>query len=408
MPAFSEFEFRAVEKEERPDFDNIVKYVFANNATEDDEPDESEFLLNEFTTAAFYKGKMVATSGGYPFEMRFNGRTIAADGLTAVGTQPGFRRRGLVREMVTRRLHAVHQNEHQSVSVLWASMGAIYQRFGYGLASTHTSCDFDPRFASFQFENSSDGYVRIVREDEGMPLVKDVYQKFIEPRTMDFQRSEGMWKYFFKYKKQIRHCAVYFNSANQPEGYLSYSTSVYDRPLDEGPDQKLSGHEFVYLNIDAYRALWNLIREHDLVGKVKLDMPLDDPAMQLLLEPRILNLSVWDGIWLRIVDVEKALTQRNYGTAGSVVLEVKNDNECPWNEKRLLLETDGTNTEVAESNKSVDVTISPNGLASLLSGNAKLSELERMGRASVETTANVDHLDSMFTTRFRPFCRDGF
>ena len=407
MSDLSAFEFRAIEKEERPAFDNIIKYVFANNATDDD-PDEDEFLLNEFTTAAFYKGKMVATSGGYPFELRFNGQTIAADGLTAVGTQPGFRRRGLVREMVTRRLQAVHEDEHQSVSILWASMGAIYQRFGYGLASTHTSCDFDPRNAAFQFDTNVDGHVRIIQEDEGTSMVKDVYQQFIQPRTMDMQRSDLMWKYFFKFKKEIRHCAVYFNATNQPEGYLSYTTSTYTRPLEDGPYQKINVREFVYLNIDAYRALWNFIREHDLVRKVKCDMPLDDPAMHLLLEPRNLNLSVWDGVWLRIVDAAKALTQRNYGTAGSVVLEVTDDNECPWNQGRLLLDTDGTNTEVAESNKSADVVISPNGLASLLSGNAKMSELDRMGRANVAKSADLDQLDFMFTTKYRPFCRDDF
>ena len=409
MSVSEKFEIRAITKEERAQYNSVIKYVFADGSQEDDEEDDDP-LLNEWTTVAFYRGKLVATSGAFPFKMRFNGKPIYADGLTNVGTEPGFRRRGLVRELVTRRLQTVHEHEHQSVSILWASMGAIYQRFGYGLGSTHTSSAFDPRFAEFQFPAEVDGYVKLVEEKEGLPITKKLYRQFIEDRTLDLHRVESMWKGYFGTKKSRAYCAVYFNVNDEPEGYLAYRTSMYKRPNGDeaGPDQRMWVREFIYKNIQAYRALWQFIREHDLVGKVEMAMPVDDPAMQLVLEPRNLQLSVEDGLWLRIVDVSKALEQRLYTVPGEIVLEIKNDRECPWNERRYLLETDGEISQVAETNKSPQATLSPNGLASLLSGNASLSQLARVGRADVENSNRSPLHDLMFSTKYRPYCRNGF
>ena len=352
---------------------------------------------------------MVATSGGYPFEMRLNGKPIAVDGLTAVGTEPGFRRRGLVREMVTRRLHMVHEHEEQSASILWASMGAIYQRFGYGLASSQIQCKFDPRYTEFQFPIDVQGYVRIVSEEEGGQAIRDLYQRFIKDRTLDLQRDDDVWwKNYFGTKKRRSYCAIYFNSNDEPEGYVAYNTSTVERPPDEGPDQKLRVRELIYMNIQAYRALWEFIREHDLVGRVDMHMPVDEPAINMLLEPRAMRLNLTDGIWMRIVDAEKALTQREYSGPGNIVFEIRNDRECPWNERRFELETDGATTEVAATNKSPQFTISPNGLGSLMSGNASLSELNRVGRADVSDTSQMRYFDFMFSTKYRPFCRNGF
>lgn len=407
MTSMDNIEFRSIEKDELDSFNKVVKYVFAESST-DPVPEEDE-LKPEWTTAAFHKGKIVATSGGFPFEMRFNGKPIAVDGLTAVGTEPGFRRRGLVREMVTRRLHAVHEHEEQSASILWASMGAIYQRFGYGLGSSQIQCKFDPRFTQFQFPGDVNGYVRIVSEEEGGQVIRDLYSRFVEDRTLDLHRDDDVWwKGYFGTKKRLSYIAIYFNANDEPEGYVAYKTSTFSQSPDEGPDQKLWVRELIYLNIQAYRALWEFIREHDLVAKVEMQMALDEPAINMLLEPRAMRLNVLDGIWMRIVDAEKALTQREYSGPGNVVLEIQNDSECPWNERRFELETDGETTEVAETNKSPQLTISPNGLASLMTGNASLSELNRVGRADVSDTKKMRYFDFMFSTKYRPFCRNGF
>lgn len=405
MPFSKDFEFRPVTKEERPRFDEVVRYVFANTTAE---PEADDDLKNDWTTAAFYKGKLVAASGGYPCDMQFNGRVAAVDALTAVGTEPGFRRMGLVRRMVTQRLNMVHEQSEQSASILWASMGAIYQRFGYGLGSTHAEGRFDPNTTQFQFPAESGGYVRITSRKEGMPIVKKLYDRFIQDRTLDLHRDKSSWKEHMQTKKTRSFGAIYYNKSDRPEGYITYKLSTFNPPNGIGPNQRLEVQDYIYLNIEAYRGLWGFMASHDLVGRVVMDLPVDDPAFHLLLEPRNLRISIWDGIWLRVVDVDQFLTRRHYSLPGEVVFEIKEDQECPWNVRKYLLKTDGINTEVSKTRKSTQFRITPNGLAGVLTGNTTLSQMDTVGRASVLDKGELPKLDAMFATKYRPFCRDDF
>ncbi len=120
---FSNFEIRQATSEEMPAFQALAKYAFAENsapeATEEPAP-----LRPEWSLAAFDGNKVVASSGGFPFKMRFNGHAVAADGVTAVATDPGYRRQGAVRALITGLMHRA-RNNGVPVSVLWASMGAI-------------------------------------------------------------------------------------------------------------------------------------------------------------------------------------------------------------------------------------------------------------------------------------------
>ena len=56
----------------------------------------------------------------------------------------------------------------QALAILWASFGAIYQRFGYGPASTHVSYEVDPREIAFASGNRdrAAGQVRVMPKDE--------------------------------------------------------------------------------------------------------------------------------------------------------------------------------------------------------------------------------------------------
>ncbi|NIQ93771.1 MAG: GNAT family N-acetyltransferase, partial [Desulfuromonadales bacterium] len=58
----------------------------------------------EWTLCAFDDGKMVASFCTIPFTMRAVGRSIPMGGISAVGTVPEYRRRGLLRRLMTRGL----------------------------------------------------------------------------------------------------------------------------------------------------------------------------------------------------------------------------------------------------------------------------------------------------------------
>ena len=405
--ASSEFEFRPVTNAEMAQLRDLGAYVFASTGEDDGDDDP---LQPEWTHAAFHAGRVVATSAGFPFKIRMNGRGVMADGVTAVGTDPGFRRRGLVRRLITDRLALAHENG-QPVAILWASMGAIYQRFGYGLASTQVEYSFDPRFAAFQFGDPSDGHTRRLAKDEAVPVVSKLYRTFIEPRNLLLHRAPVLWDLPFRAQNGRKaHCAVHYDGAGEADGYLLYRTKTDAEPGGEPlPDQEFSIADFVWRDMNGYRGLWDFVRGHDLVGKVTTAFAAeDDPAPSVLLEPRILRRQTSDGIWLRVVDVAAALAARGYDVAGETTLAIAEDSECPWNVGTYRLATDATQAEAEKTDGAAELRITTQGLASLLAGHTALSQLVRIGRAEVENAKRLAALDSLFSTRYRPHCMNGF
>ena len=71
----------------------------------------------------------------------------------------------------------------------------------------------------------------------------------------------------------------------------------------------------------------------------------DDPMIWWAGGPRTVRTTTNDGLWLRLVDVGAALSQRGYAAAVDVVLDVA-DPVCPWNQRRwrLRVGADGVGT----------------------------------------------------------------
>ncbi len=402
------FEFRSVAKEEMPALRRLGRYVFGDS---DADEEDDDILRPEWTHAAFHQGRLVASSAGYPFKVRLNGRGAPADGVTAVGTNPGYRRRGLLRRLMGDLLVRARENG-QPVSILWASMGAIYQRFGYGLASAQVEYDFDPRFADFQFGAPASGFTRMAEKDEAVPVISDLYRRFIEPRNLLLHRAPALWQLPFRRKKPNWHCAIHYDGNEVADGYLLYTVGTRQETSgDPGLNQALGIRDFVWRDMNAYRGLWDFVRAHDLVGQVTTHMAAeDDPAPSLLLEPRLLRRRTSDGIWLRVVDAAAALAARGYDHIGETTLGIAEDADCPWNVGVYRLATDGRQAEVAKRppGDEPEIAIAPHGLASLLAGYSSLSHLVRVGRAKVADDRRLPTLDALFGTRYRPHCMDGF
>jgi len=103
----------------------------------------------EWTLCAFEDGRLATAYAAWPLTMRFNGEGISVAGVTFVGTLPIYRRRGYLRKITTRHFELLHEQGERSIAILYASMAAIYQRYGYAVVSTRNSYRVEPRFLQF-------------------------------------------------------------------------------------------------------------------------------------------------------------------------------------------------------------------------------------------------------------------
>ena len=79
--------------------------------------------------------ELVASAAILSKKMTFPGGAVhPVAGVTWVAVRPGWRRRGLLRSMITEQLHDLHATGGEPVAILTASEAALYGRYGYGQA----------------------------------------------------------------------------------------------------------------------------------------------------------------------------------------------------------------------------------------------------------------------------------
>jgi predicted acetyltransferase len=390
--------------EEVAQYDAMGAYVFASPTIGEPEVQTQA----DWTLCAFDGEQVVSQVGAFPFTVRLNGRPGPMAGVTMVGTLPQYRRQGLLRKLMEQAFRD-QRERGQAIAILWASMGAIYQRFGYGAASDSVRYSFDPRTAQLREAWSGEGRITIEKATDAYATIKQAFIEYAAPRNLVIHRSSALWHadtLRASPKEHPVYAATYRNADGAVRGYLVYQTSPWAKAQRPGPDQLLDVKDFIALDLDAYRALWDFVLKHDLVAQVKMGISPDDPAPDLLLEPRMLHTTVSDAIWMRVVDAEKALVARPYGDRGELSIRLT-DGACPWNSGTWLLETDGPTAEARQVERTPDLEVTPNALASLLAGSRTATRLSRTGAIDGPAEA-LRRADRIFRTEYAPYCPNNF
>src|SRR5215213_152781 len=175
-------EFRTIiEGEIEPFFRTVV------NAFGDVRPDPEELAADramlelDRTFAAFDDGAIVGCAGIFSQEMTVPGGAAASTaGVTLVGVLPTHRRRGILRELMTRMLDQAAERR-ESLATLFASQGAIYGRFGFASAASHLSVDIALDRVSWATQRP-DGSVRLLGRDDALAAMRGIYDRAVRLR----------------------------------------------------------------------------------------------------------------------------------------------------------------------------------------------------------------------------------
>jgi predicted acetyltransferase len=377
---------------------------------EDAERDE-RIVERERMFAAYDGELMVGTAADIGLTLTIPGGELPAAGVTLVGVLPTHRRRGILNQLMRAELDAIVARD-EPLAILWASEEPIYGRYGYGMATVRLALEAERDRMRFRGDPPPVAHVRLVDEDEAARVLPPIYERVRRETPGMFARTEAWWReYRLPDPEHHRHGAGprYFailELDGADEGYARYR--VKDDWKDGVTASSLRVIEAVATSPLAHRELWRYLFGVDLVQKIQTwGVPVDHPLFLLVTEPRRLRPRVSDGLWLRIVDIERALSARAYAADGAVSLELA-DAFLPENAGVWRLEVSGGEARASRSDVEPELRLDIADLGSAYLGGFTFAQLARALRVEELAGGAVEQADDLFRTRSAPWCPEIF
>jgi len=355
------------------------------------------------TLAGFDGDTIVATSRNYPFELTLpGGAIIRAAGLSAVTVTPTHTRRGILRELIASLFdEAVAHGE--VVSMLTASEGSIYERFGYGITTSAARIRLDVNDVGFS-RPAPDGRFRMIEPDEARKVQPEVFDRVRRTYPGALSRQAEWWCEQYEPHIGTRFDVLYESPQGSIDGYVAYGVKEHWNHM--GGAHRLTAQDFVAATPEATHALWRFLCDVDLVGTVFCpQLPLDSPLRWLLASARALRVeSVHDYVWHRLLDVPATLGARTYPVAGHIVLEI-NDHVRPGAAADGTFAVEGApdGAEVTRSKDAPDLACGIAAASAAWLGGVRWSELARAGLVEERTDGALARADAMFASNPLPY-----
>jgi predicted acetyltransferase len=364
------------------------------------------FEMDRNLLAVTADGRPVGTAAAYSFELTLPGEILApAAGVTAVGVLPSHRRRGVLSAMMRRQLTDLRARG-EFLSVLLATEALIYRRFGYGPATYEqrlTVRRHEAALAAPRAHGMADsGSIELLRRAECGEILEEVYDRYRRAQPGALSRPHRWWASGAgqpPVSPAPRYVAVHRDADGVPDGYASYSLS---EPETLTVDETIATDDTVSL------ALARFVLGHDLVKQVVFKRcPTDHPLRWQLADFRAAQVSDdTDWLWVRLLDVPRALTARGWFTDGELVLDV--DDPFLGEHGRYLLTVRDGKAECVSTDREPDLSLDVCDLGSVYLGGTAPSTLVRAGHIRAHHPGAAALADGLFRTERPPHCLHWF
>jgi predicted acetyltransferase len=376
--------------------------------TEDEIERERPIIDLERFIGAYDGERQVGTSGAFTFRMTVPGGEVGASGITGVAVRPDYRRQGILRQMMDW-LFDDARRRGEPVAILTASEAAIYQRFGFGQASTTSTFSIDTARAGLRdpVDLGPRGNIRMVDIDEATEVFAGLYDRMRPGIPGAVDRVEAKWRLWLvgdaewmQRGQGVKYRAL-VEVDGEPRGYAIYR--LHHEWGSTGPASTLNVQEVLGVDPAAEQALWEWLFAMDLVATVAGRRgPVPHPLQHWLLEPRRLGLTIYDGLWLRILDLEATLRERGYVGSGSLVIDV-NDAMFDSNAGRWQLTVEEGRGSVARTTAAPDLELDIGTLAAAYLGGFRFADLALTGRVRACQPGALERADVLFTPPRAPW-----
>jgi predicted acetyltransferase len=350
-------------------------------------------------------GRPVGTAAAYSFELTLPGETIVpAAGVSAVGVLPSHRRQGVLSAMMRHQLTEL-RSRGEFLSVLLATEAVIYRRFGYGPATYTQTLTVQRHRAALALPRArvtATGSVEVMRRSECGGILEDVYDRYRRAQPGALSRPRSWWAAGAgqpPISPAPRYVAVHRDADGVPDGYASYSL---------GEHGTLTVDETIATDDAVSTALARFLLGHDLVTRVVLKhCPPDHPLRWQLADFRAGEVGGdTDWLWVRLLDVPRALTARGWFTDGELVLDVE-DAFLGEHGRYLLTVRDGK-ADCVPTDREPDLSLDVSDLGSVYLGGTAPSKLVRAGHIRAHHPDAATLADAFFRAERPPHCLHWF
>jgi predicted acetyltransferase len=418
----SPYPIRPIEESELDGFLTVDEHAFHGSPLSDG---DRRLVLERFefdrSLAAFDGTAQVGVTMCHSFQLSVpGGDVLPAAGVTFVAVLPTHRRRGVLNSLMRQQLADINERG-EPLAVLWASESVIYSRYGYGRASWSFNFTLKrgegtlTRAAAAAASPERSGIqLRLAEPQAVLPELAKVYDAVLPSRAGFFARSDAWWRRLTYDPPAERggsgplRC-VLAEDDHGPRGYALYSAN--DTWSDFLPENVLTVRELMATDPAASAALWTDLLSRDLTTEFRLrQRPVDDPLLYQLADPRRTRTTMMDALWVRLIDVPRALAGRRYASPVDVVIEVR-DELLPANTGRWRLTTardgevgQGLAATCEPAAGAADLTLDVTDLGAAYLGGTRLGALAGADLVSELRPGAVRALSAALATDPAPWC----
>jgi predicted acetyltransferase len=352
------------------------------------------------TIGAFVEGELVGTADAVTSRLTLPGGAVVSHAaVTHIGVLPSFTRKGIATDLISHQLHDFAARG-EVVATLRASEATIYERYGYGVASSSQTVVVATARATLRPDVGTGGPVRLLGLGEAWDVLPRIYagNRPSRPGTID---RPAVWWQSARLRAESSPGPSYVVVHGEPgseSGFARY------RPIDTeawfvSDRRSIAVEDFFAPTTESYVGLLRFLLGLDLIDRVVFWMlALDDPLPWLFVDRRAARTTaVHDETWLRVVDAERALAARRYAGDGAVTIAVK-DPVLPANSATFAITGNGAEP----TDRPAQLRTGVEGLGAVLLGGATWRGLATAGLARADDPAALAVADRLFAVPDAP------
>jgi predicted acetyltransferase len=354
--------------------------------------------------AVFESGEVVATGASYSTSLSIPGGELPCAAVSWLTVLPTHRRRGMLRQLVARVFDDA-KKRGEPLAALWASGGSIYRRFGFGPAVAGSDYQIDIGLDLPVLPESEPAEVRLEPVQTAVATIAPVYERARAERGGMLARSSAWWTNRLLAGARRRLVVARDRSGNAG-AYALYQTR------GDPPSATVELVELVAFSAADQVALWSYLCGLELAAMLEAPhRPVDDPLPFLfedIRRPRLTGQG--DCLWLRLLDVPRALEQRLWTSDLRLILDV-GDPTLVANHGRWLLEATGgshASCRRIADDTNVDLELDVAELGAVYLGGVPLARLAAAGRVREHTPGSITAFDDALRPPLAPWTPEHF